>query len=154
MKRTIILLATSFALILSSCDSKTKSLEKKLLTQIKTCANKSDCKVSIEDVTSFEWDKFYVFKYNATYQDVEKVIDSKPIRYTEFTRKWIFTLKGNVVYFEELPTDISGVIENEVIFDIPNTETFKSYPIESATFTVKKEEIKTGKYFYKLRSNK
>ncbi len=154
MRRVIILLLTSFVLILSACDNGIKSFEKRIVAQIKACANKSNCLVSIGDITDFKWDTLYVFKYNATYNDVQKAIGTKPPNYTEITRKIIFTLKGSIVYFEELPTDVSGVIENEVVFNIPDTKTYKSYTIDSANFHVTSEEIRKGEYFYELNQIK
>lgn len=151
MRPVKLLLINCLVLVFIGCEQSSKSFEGKVLEKIETCFKMDDCRVSIKDVTSFEWDILHVFKYNATLDDVKKAIGSEPKQYTEFTRKVIFTLNGTVVYFEELPTDVSGLIENEIIFDIPDNKTYKSYSINESEFKVYREEIKEDEYFFELR---
>jgi hypothetical protein len=149
MKFTVVLNIILLSCFFVGCQSN-NAFEDEILAEIKLCSSESTCTINISQIMNFEWDEMYIFKYNATYDDVQKAIGLPPKEYTEFTRKIIFTSNGKVVYFKELPTDISGVLENEIIFDIDDAVTYKSYFVKDATFSVAKEEIKEGKYFYEL----
>lgn len=149
MKFTIVLNIILLGCFFVGCQSN-NAFEDEILTEIKLCSSEKTCTINMSQIMDFDWDKMYVFKYNATYDDVKNAIGIEPPKFTEFTRKVIFSLNGKVVYFSELPTDISGLLENEIIFDIDDASTYKSYPVEKATFKVSKEEIKEGQYFYEL----
>lgn len=131
--------------MLSSCKSNT--FESKITKKIESNCKQNSCTISIKDVTDFTWDKMYVFKYNVTLEEVNKVLGLNFANYTEFTRKIIFTSGGKVVYREEEKTNIEGLVNNEVVFDIPDTINYKAYNIEDAKFTVIEKEFDKGKYF-------
>jgi len=149
MKFTVVLNIVLLSCCLVGCQSN-NTFEGEILAEIKLCSDEEICTVNMSQIMDFEWDKMYVFKYNATYDDVKNAIGTEPFKFTEFTRKVVFSLNGKVVYFRELPTDISGVLENQIIFDINDAESYKFYPLEKAVFKVSKEKIKEGEYFYEL----
>jgi hypothetical protein len=97
-------------------------------------------------VTDFKWDKFYVFKYTAHRDVVEKAIGKTLKDYKEFHRRIVFTEKGNVVFHEEEPTDIEHVMNNEVVCDIPDSSDFRVYDAD-AVFTVQKVSTSDGSYY-------
>lgn len=131
--------------MLSGCKSNT--FESKITNKIESGCKQNTCTISIKDITDFTWDKMYVFKYNVTLKEVNKVLGVNFANYTEFTRKIIFTSGGKIVYEEEEKTNIEGLVNNEVVFDIPDTMNYKFYYIEEAKFTVIQKEFDRGKYF-------
>lgn len=151
MKKINYVLIYTLILLFSTCNKGSKSFEERLLDKIENCQEIDDCKVSIKEITNFKWDVMLVFKYNATFDDVKNAIGLEPDKYTEFTRKIIFTLKGNVVYFEELQTDVSGLNENEIIFDIPDSTTYNSYPVARSNFRVFRQDKEEGVYYFELQ---
>lgn len=142
-----------FLLILESCGTKTidpLSIEGKLVTKINsTCGESSRCTIRLRDVTEFAWDRVYVFKYNARRSEIEKVIGAPFPAYEEFKRSMIFLNGRTVVYSETEPTDIERPIKNEVIFDIPDRDVYRSYSSESE-FEVKRKQFQ-GDIYYELK---
>ncbi len=61
----------------------------------------------------------------------------KPREFTEFHRRIAFVDKGRVVLEEEYPTNVERPVNGEVIFDTPDTTTYKSYSCD-AGFRVSK----------------
>ena len=133
------------SMMLSGCKSNT--FENKITNKIESNCKQNSCTIRIKEITDFNWDKMYVFKYNVTLEEVNKVLGVSLENYTEFTRKIIFTSGGKIVYEEEEKTNIEGLINNEVVFDIPDTINYKAYNIEEAKFTVIEKEFDRGKYF-------
>ena len=139
-----------YALMLTTIFScKRNNIESKIADRVEDICTSSSCTIDMENLTDFSWDKMYVFKYTAPQDEVINVVGSIPERFTEFTRKIIFTSNGKIVYSEEGQTDISGLVKGEVVFDIPDSVNFKSYEIEKAIFKADKKEFERG-YYYEL----
>ena len=149
LMRMLFFLTVLLSMLFASCDNSTESIDKRILQTIEDCGT-DECVFSIKDIVDFEWDVLHAFKYNATLDDVQQVLGSKPKMHTEFTKKTIFTFKGDIVFFEEIPIDIEGLVKNEIIFDIPDNKTYKSYSINEANFDVTKKAFRKGQYYYQL----
>jgi len=54
-----------------------------------------------------------------------------------------------LVYGEAEPTDVEAPINNQVIFDIPDTDAYRSYTSESE-FQVQRKYSERAIYYYKL----
>jgi len=146
MNKIYFIITVAILLIVSSC--KRNTFETKIADQIKnTCQEKSECFISIKNLTDFTWDKMHVFKYNATLNDVNKAIGTNVNKYTEFTRRIIFTLHGSIVFDEEQPTNMEGLTDGEIVFDIPDSVAYKSYDIDKATFLARIRESTNGTYY-------
>ena len=139
--------------VLQSCGTPTivpHSIEGKLVTQIKTtCGESTSCTIRLRDVTDFDWDRVYVFNHGVTKDQIEKVIGAPFPRYEEFKRSIIFLNGGTVVYSEADPTDIEGVINDQVVFDLTYGNNYKAYSSESR-FEVQRKNFSRGVY-YELR---
>jgi hypothetical protein len=146
-----VLAVTTFFCSAPGCKKETTSgFESKLVSAITTkCQSQAPCTLRIKDMTNFEWDKLYVFKYTASHEVVEKVI-GKPLKdYNEFHRRIVFTHNGHIVFYEEEPTNVEHVINNEVVLDIPDSADYRVYGADSV-FTVQKVSTSEGSY-YQLR---
>ena len=139
--------------LLESCGRKSinpNSVEGKLVARINsTCQDSSVCTIRVRDVTNFDWDKMYVFKYTATSDQMNKAVGLPLPPYEEFERKIIFVGGGKVVYSEADPTDVEKPIDQEVVFDMPDDALYKSYGRDSV-FRVTKKSFSNGVY-YELR---
>ena len=110
MKR--LLFTIVLILVLTSCKNN-NSIELKIIKKIKSCGT---CKINLNEVTDFTWDKVYIF-YNATpIEEIEKAIGCKYDNYKEFSRPWIFIKNNTIIYYENNPLDIENIKENEIIF--------------------------------------
>lgn len=142
-----------FLVIFKSCGTETidpLSTEGKLVTRISTtCGDSNSCTIRLKDVTDFEWDRVYVFKYTASKSEIEKVIGVPFPQYKEFKRSIIFVNGGKLVHGEANPTNVEGLINNEVVFDIADGDTYKSYSSENR-FEVSRKNFQRGVY-YELR---
>jgi hypothetical protein len=148
MRKINFSITVAFAvLILSSC-SKHSNFEATIADKIKnSCKENSECTINVKDLTDFNWDKMFVFKYNASLEDVNKVVGANAGKYTEFMRRIIFTLNNKVVFNEEQPTNIEGLTEGEIVFDIPDSLTYKSYDVNTAIFLSRTRESNSTTYY-------
>lgn len=149
--------ATLTALVLFGiaigCKKDNTPFEAKLLSAISSkCQGRFPCTLPIKDVTDFEWDKLYVFKYTAHRGIVEKAVGHELRDFQEFHRRIIFTNRGNIVLYDEEPTNIEHVINNEVVFDIPDSNDYGSYDA-SATFAIQKIATPRGSYYQLTKMN-
>jgi hypothetical protein len=136
MKKIYIYIVGVLLLIFTSCNS----IDSKIISEFEIQKSKTDsCMINISDIVDFKWDTMYAFAYDATYSDISKVIGTKPNNVHELTRKLIFTLNDSIVYYEEHSIDIEKLKKNEVVFDIPDSMSYKVYPKEKAIFKVTKK---------------
>src|SRR5712692_495649 len=110
-----LLIVMGSLLVLQSCGSNKSidpnSVEGKIAASIKTtCRGSRVCTIRIRDVTKFDWDKMYVFKYTATNDEIQKVVGIPLPHYNDFERKIIFVSGDKVVYSEADPTDVERPI--------------------------------------------
>lgn len=131
---------------LSSCGS--NSIESKIAGRVRAqCETAKPCIIRISDLTDFQWDEMYVFRYSASIDQIEQVIGAPVSEKTQFTRKLVFRLHGNVVHSEELRTQVDNFLDGQVDFDIPDKDFYKLYRVDSAVFRVVKKEFENSVYY-------
>ena len=81
----------------------------------------------------------YAFKYEVTYEEMQKVLGVKPTEFTEFKRKLIFLDGKKIIHEEEEKTNIENVVNNQVVFDIPDSLNYKCYSVNDAIFIAHKK---------------
>jgi len=134
-------------LICSGC-STNGAFEQKIVRRINsTCKGSIDCTIRIKDLTNFDWDKMYAFKYTVRADEAEKAMGVPLPEYTEFTRKIVFLKSNQIVYFEEEPTDIEGPVNGQIAFDIPDLGNYKLYTPDTAVFKARKLESRNIVYY-------
>src|SRR3954452_22674588 len=137
-------LAGAMLLGLSDCSGSTE-FERKMVARIQKCSDMANCRIQLSDVTAFDWDRLYAFKYTATEENRNQALGIKDEGFTEFLRQLVFVKDGKIVFQESEPTNIEGPMKNEVVFDIPDDSSFKSYPHE-VLFSVLETNGKAGPY--------
>lgn len=140
MKSVIVILV--FALV--SCDVTT--LEKKIAIKAREC--EVSCTISLKEITDFKWDKVYISDIPSTLQEINEAIGVEYSYYEEYTRPIIFFNKGKIVYHENNPSNIEGVISDQVIFgNATDTTKFRVYSVEEAVFKVRKRKSNSKDYY-------
>jgi hypothetical protein len=137
-------------LLLPSCGRETinpNSVEGRLVANInKSCRSSNVCTIRVRDATNFDWDKMYVFEYTATEDEIIKVIGLPLPRYDEFKRKMIFVSGGKLAYSEAEPTDIESLINEQIVFGIPDNESYREFGPDPL-FEVNKKSFSRGVYY-------
>jgi len=131
--------------ILAGCHSNT--MEGRIANAIRKSCKSDTCTIRIRNLTDFTWDKMYVFKYGATREEINKAIGAPLEHYTEFTRKIIFVSGRKIVFSEEEKTNIEGLVDNEVVFDLLDTVNYRVYTVDQAVFRAREKPFDKGKYY-------
>jgi len=151
MKRISILTLASFLLL--GC-SRSGLIEQRIGDRVDSCQPNTSCIVKIKELTSFQWDKMFVFSYGASPEYIEKALGLPLPEYVEFQRRFVFLKDGRIVYREDEPTDIEGVVDGQVSFAGMYTEpSYLSFTPETATFSAAKREY-SKKVVYVLTPTK
>jgi hypothetical protein len=138
MKRLSLLILT----LLLACGCRSGRIEQRIADRLReVCKTGEACTININDVIDFQWDKMYVFKYNATPDQVNQALGVGLPEQSELTRKIVFMKGRRIVHREEYPVDIEGLLDGPVVFDISDTEVYKSYWTDHAVFRVEKKEF-------------
>ncbi|MBI2682227.1 MAG: hypothetical protein HYX26_03270 [Acidobacteriales bacterium] len=122
-----------------------------LVAEIETkCHFPADCVIQAKPLTSFEWDKMYVFYYGGNQGKIERVIGAKLDRFDETKSRIIFTRDSSIVHYEENPVDLERVLNRDVVSDIPGADGYKVYE-SGAAFAVKKVDLDKHWWYYELK---
>ena len=138
MKRLYILSLTLFLVL--GC-SRSGLIERRIGERVDSCKPDTSCIVKIKELTSFQWDKMFVFSHGASPEYIEKALGTPLPEYVEFQRRIVFLKDGAIVHREDEPTDIEGTVDGEVRFAGLNTEpSYLSFTPDTAAFSAAKGE--------------
>lgn len=137
-----------FLLGLVSCGKKT--VEDNIVNYIENNCKQFPCAIKIKEATDFNWDKMFVFDYGADIGEIERTVGTSIPRKKEFSRKLVFTKEGNLVHYDELPTNIEGIVDNQVGFDNVGSYSHKVYLVDDAVFEAQKYS-QSDKTYYQLK---
>ena len=135
-----------FSVSLFGCYEQT--VENKIVAHIENNCKQLPCVVRIREITDFDWDKTYVFDEGADIGEIEKVVGTYIPERTRVTRKLVFTKDGKVVHYDELPTNIERIVDNQVGFDNAGNYSHKTYLVEDAVFEAQKYLQSDGTYYH------
>jgi hypothetical protein len=139
-----------FFSFLSGC-SQLDTIEKKVANKIDDCVQ--PCLIVLKDQTSFDWDKVYIFGVPATLEEINDAIGIPYSKYEEFTRPLIFVKGNEIVYSENNPSDIEGIMDGQLVFgNATDTIKYNLFTSENAVFEVRKRKSKS-KTYYELIQN-
>lgn len=110
------------------------------------CA-RDGCAINLNEITNFSWDKLYVFRYNVSFDEISSLIGQTPPRFSEFTRKLIFTHQEEIVHCEEHATNIEGLENEEIVFEMSDTLNYAVFRNTDSQFMVRKMESGQIVYF-------
>ena len=137
-------------LLFFACNRNNKTIEKQVIQDInRHIGDKNKHLLNIRKITNFNWDRLVVFNYAVSLETVNEAINSKYIHYREFTRPWIFLKDGKIVYYENNPSDVETLLNNQVLFEFPDSLKYQSYTPQNAIFRTEKKSFDHG-YYYSL----
>lgn len=150
MEETLKKIFLVFCFLFSGCNEKVFSVESLITDFIeKECNTSQSCIVSIQTLVHFKWSKMYVFRYDASDEQIEQVLHLKINGRHEFTKKWLFMYGDNIVHFEEHEIDFEQPLEDELVFSMGDDKKFVEYTPTTAVFTIARK--KWGeRHYYKL----
>jgi hypothetical protein len=145
MKKQIVFIIVLFFFIGCQNNGNGK-LENEIATSIKENCKNDNCEIDISKVTTFKWKKLYVFKETASLEVIEKVLNQKYPYFTDIARRLIFTdSKENIIHHEDIFPNVEGIMNNEVVFLMPDTISYRVFT--NPNFIVSKEKIDKGEYY-------
>jgi hypothetical protein len=137
-------------LLLTGCGS--NSLEDKIALKASSCTE--PCLISLAELTNFKWDKMYASDLPSTLEEINRVIGTEYPYYEEFTRPIIFLNEGKIIYHENNPSNIEGVIDGQVIFgNATDTTKFRVFTVDKAVFKVRKRKSNNKSYYELLQTD-
>jgi len=140
MKKIIILILT---FLVCSCQS---SIQDKILSNIKKNGQRDSCVLKIVDITSFDWDKMYVFSKNSGLEEVNQQLGFEYPYFEDIAKRLIFTKSKKVVYHEEEYPDPEKKSKLEFIFANDTTKVME-FTRKTAVFSVKKKTFFGWNYY-------
>lgn len=146
MKIRFVLLAIHATVALSCRNSAGQHIETLISLKAEKCLTNAKCEVKIRDLTDFEWEKMYAFNYPISLESIENAINAPYPYYEEFTRPLIFISKGKIVYHENNPSNVEGLLDGQVVFALPDSLAFGQY-LYSDIFIVNKRTSANGIYY-------
>lgn len=101
------------------------------------------------NITSFDWDKMYVFRDNSGLEEVNKQLGFEYPYFEDIAKRIIFTKSKKVIYHEEEYPDPDKKSKLEFIF---RNDTIKTmvFTRETATFSAKRKGL-FGWIYYELK---
>ena len=144
MKKQIVFIIVLFFFIGCQNNGNGK-LENEIAASIKENCKNENCEIDISKITSFKWNKLYVFKETARLEVIEKALNQKYPYFTDVARRLIFTdSEDKIIYHEDVFPNVEGIMNNEVIFLMSDTVSYRVFT--NPNFIVSKEKIDEEEY--------
>lgn len=129
------------SIIFSSC--KDNSIAARLYCK---CDGQIKCIRQVKDVTTFKWDKVYIFSIGASLEDIEKTLGIPYKLWQDVGDRIIFIEKGKVVYHEEYFPYPEHIEKGRSFFELSKAPYVGQY--STATFSVTKQKNDKGELYY------
>jgi len=140
------LLITIILILAYSCQN---SIQDKIVSNIQKNGQGDSSILKIVDITSFDWDKMYVFCENSGLEEVNQQLGFEYPYFEDIAKRIIFTKTKKVVYHEEEYPDPEKKSKLEFILGKDTTKVM-AFTRRTAVFTAKKK-IFFGWIYYELK---
>lgn len=97
----VILLGLTILTILNIPQKTNSNLNKKIIEFINS--NPDNCKIKVEDITNFKWDKMVIFEVGSSNIEISKVLGIKYKDSTDLMSGIVFVYKNKIIYSERQP---------------------------------------------------
>jgi len=129
------------------------SFDNKTLHWIKNnCNQNKDCILNINDLTDFKWDKSYVFGATAS-ENINRVLGFNYPYYREFSTLIMFLKNNEIVYHQEIDSNIEKVDNNEIVFIGNDSINYVSITHQNERFKVQVDSTEDGVYYKLIQLN-
>jgi len=133
--------------LLISCSNNRWNIENQIEDYIKkNCETKSQCVIDINEVLSFEWDSFVVFKETSTSGEVTNVLGMNYPYYEAVEKRIVFLNQEKIVYHDDVYPSVSSLSNGEIVFEIPDTLNYRFF--KSSEFIVNQIPFDKGVYYH------
>jgi hypothetical protein len=143
MKKLMILI---LPFLVYSCQN---SIQDKIVNDIKKNGQEDSCVVKMVNITSFDWDKMYIFRKNSGLEEVNQQLGFEYPYFEDIAKRIIFTKSKKVVYHEEEYPDPDKKSKLEFTFGNDTTKVMV-FTKKTAIFSAKKKEF-YGWIYYELK---
>lgn len=140
MKKIMILI---IPILVCACQN---SIQDKILKNIKKNGKGDSCLVKMVDITSFDWDKMYVFSENSSLEEVNQQLGFEYPYFKDIAKRLIFVKSKKVVYHEEEYPDPEKKSKLEFVFGNDTTKVM-AFTRKTAVFSVKKNNLYDWIYY-------
>jgi hypothetical protein len=98
-------------------------VQRQLIRQVEqTCSAGMPCRVRIHDITSFDWERMYVFAVGVSPEELRQVVGIDGVENIDLEGELVFTKGGKIVHQEPVPEGVEEPIKNEISFaELTNT---------------------------------
>jgi hypothetical protein len=153
MKQILMLILTIF--FLSSCYGRSNEsrgrIENGILEYIKnSCKYGEVCKFTLNDITDFQWGKFFFFDMAVEGDVVSKAIGKDFTSASPYySRKWFFMSGNEIVKSEQhlIPDVDIPIVDGDIVFDLKDAQSKYGVFDSTAAFEVEKIKTSTGEYY-------
>lgn len=140
------LFISAFFVLIGCKNNGNGALENRIALSISENCKDENCIVDISKITPFTWHKMYVFKETASLEAIENALNQKYPYYNDVARRLIFLDSiGTIVYHEDIFPNVEGVMNNGVLFQIPDTSNYRVFT--QSIFTVTTEKLDNRVYY-------
>lgn len=133
---------------------KQESVHNKIQNYIVTeCVNIESCAIELSDFTDFEWDTFYFVETGALLESSPEIISAPlPKKFNFGNAKYIFTLKNQLVFFEEVPLN-DEYIPDKTVYLHTEKGGYDVFEKSESNFSVSIQEGGKNRIYYLLKRN-
>ena len=111
------------------------------------CKNQFPCVIDFTRIVSEDWDYMYIFKENASLEEVNTELGISYPFFEDIARRIIFLRNKSIVYHQDDFPNAEGLKDQELVFDLSDSVKFVQYSNKNAKFVVKKITFENGSYF-------
>lgn len=114
-------------------------------------SEKGDCVIAIEDVTSFKWDRMYIFGAMSFPEDIEEItgFDCNCRFVPDDHNRLLFTYKNRVIHSEDYKTYASKALQfRDLFWDSGQDPVYT--PSTAKFYVVKRHRVGRASVFYDL----
>lgn len=147
MKRIISISLMILFTLLIGCTK--ASLEKRIRNKIEDC-NSDKCKIIIDQLTDFKWDKLMVSNGYLSPEQIEAAIGMDYPYWKNNTRPMIFLYKNKIIYHENNEDNVEHILNNQVVFHHPDSVKYQIFTPKTAIFRAKRVEVSYGDHYFEL----
>lgn len=126
-----------------------ENIQRRIVSYIEKKCDKTDtCLIKINSITTFKWDKMYIFDESVTLEEVNKVLGFNYEYFVDIARRIIFTRGNKVIYHEDDYPSPDKKSANEIYFNFKNdTLHYEVFRINEDVFKVKRKSMGNTLYY-------
>jgi len=139
-----ILLTLMASLLCAGCFRKNK-IENEIAKKASVC--NEECVIKLSDLTTFGWDKVYIFQALVPAEFIDEALGMHYEDYVEATRTIIFVKNNKIVYAENDPLGDKGPRDGDVVFTFTAGDRYQLLTPAQAVFSVTHKNLSMGEYY-------